>query len=142
MDKENRQITGENRQGGIGLGEDQHRLTPKIARGDRAGEAIVSTTDTDPVGRVHYSQPVEGPVAPQMVDDKGEARPDSSFGDVAEVPTGASVWEALEEDGGPPPLAGERKAQVEALDRARANDYAPRPLGRNDIDDSREDDGL
>lgn len=142
MDKENRRITGENRQGGVGLGEDQHRLTPEIARGDRAAEAIVSPTDTDPIGRVHYSQPVEGPVAPQMVDDKGEARPDSGFGDVAKIPAGASVWEALEEDRAPPPPSGERKAEVEALDRARANDYAPAPLGKNDTDDSREDDGL
>ena len=141
MDKENRQNTGENRQGGIGLGDDQHRLTPEIARGDRAAEAIVSPTDTDPIGRVQYSQPVGHPVAPQMVDDKGEARPDSSFGDVAEVPTGASVWEALEEDDAPAALSGERKAEIEARDRARANDYAPAPLGRNDTDDNREDDG-
>ena len=141
MDKDNRQIAGQNRQGGIGLGDDQHRLTPDIARGDRAAEAIVSRTDTDPIGRVRYSRPVEGPVAPQMVDDKGEAQPDSSFGDVAEVATGASVWEALEEDDGRAAGSGERRAEVEALDRARANDYAPTPLGKNDIDDNREDDG-
>ena len=142
MDRENRQITGENRQGGVGLGDDQHRLTPDIARGDRAAEAIVSPTDTDPIGRVQYSQPVEGPLAPQMIDDHGEARPESGFGDVAEVPTEASVWEALEEGDGPAVRRGEPAPPSAALDRARASDYAPKPLGKDDIDDSREDDGL
>ena len=142
MDKENRQITRENRQGGVGLGDDQHRLTPDIARGDRAAEAIVSPTDEEPIGRVRFSQPIDGPVAPEMIDDHGEATPDSSFGDLAQVPTGASVWEALEEGDGPAVREGEPMAPAEALSRARAKDYAPRPLGKDDIDANREDDGL
>lgn len=141
MDKD-RQTTGENRQGGIPLGEDQHRLTPHIVRGDRAAEAAVSPTATDPIGQVRYSRPVEGPVAPEMIDDRGEARPDSSVGEVTEVATGASVWEALEAGDGPLERGANRSSPLEAQDRARTNDYAPRPLGKNDIDDNREDDGL
>jgi hypothetical protein len=142
MTDDDRQITGENRQGGVGLGDDQHRITPDIARGDRAAEAVVAPTDEDPIGRVQFSQPASGPIAPQMIDDHGEARPESSFGDVAEVPTGASVWEALGADDGPAIRSGQPMPPAEALDRAREPGYAPEPLGKNDIDDSREDDGL
>lgn len=131
----------QNRQGGIGLGDEQHRVTPEIARGDRAAEAIVSPTATDPIGRVQFSQPVEGPVAPQMIDDHGEATPDSSFGELGQVPTKASIWEAVEGDS-EGVRQGDPVSDAEIVDRAREPDYAPRPLGKNDIDDSREDDGL
>jgi hypothetical protein len=130
----------QNRQGGIALGDEQHRATPDIARGGRAAEAVVSPTDTDPIGRVRFTQPVEGPVAPQMIDDAGEATPDSSFGDVAEVPAEASVWEAVASDGDVG--RGDPVSDADIVDRARDADYAPPPLGKNDIDDGREGDGL
>ena len=107
----------------------------EITHGDRAAEASVSPTEVDPIGRVHFSRPIEGPVAPQMVDDRGQARSDSSFGDVAEITTGPSVWEALEAGDDARVRSGESADPCDALARAQAGDYAPRPLGDTDIDD-------
>lgn len=131
----------ENRQGGVVLGDEQQRLTPDIAHGDRAAEAVVSPTGDNPIGRVRFTRPIDGPVAPEMVDDQGRATPESGFGDVARVVTAPSVWEALQEGDAHPVHTGQSVARQEALERARAGDYAPPPLGSNDIDDSQEGEG-